>query len=310
MLPKPKPSVYRRCFALLFVAMLVAFFGCATIRKFNPLESKTLESRRLTQEAEAAIYESNLDHAESKLISAIERDPADSHARAVLADVMWQRGAPAAAIEQMAKSIQLSGRRDPAQVTSLGQMLITTGDNQSALLRADEAIAVDPTLADAWALKGFALKNLGQSEEALSAFFRSLSIRNDDPQTRLEIAKIYQQTGQAQRALTILGAPNVESVESCPLYSEVCYLRGQLLRDLNRNADAIVALRDAKNAGHPNIDLLFELAELQIGAGEMLQARATLKDATAMAGTGQQYPKLAELQQQLDSESKSTTLWR
>jgi len=277
--------------------------GCATIRKFNPLESKTLESRRLTQEAEAAIHESDLDHAESKLISAIERDPADGHARAVLADVMWQRGAPSAAIEQLAKSIQLSGRRDPQQVTSLGQMLLTTGDNQSALLRADEAIAVDPGLADAWTLKGFALKNIGDSEAALSAFFRSLSIRNDDPLTRIEIAKIYQQTGQAQRALATLGAPNADSVESCPHHPEVCYLRGQLLRDLDRPADAIAAMRDATDAGYQNVDLLFSLAEMQIDVGELLQARATIKDAMAMMGPGQQHPKLAELQRRVDSET-------
>lgn len=308
MLPNLKPLACGHWVTPFLIAALIAGGGCATIRKFNPLESKTLESRRLTQEAEAAIYESNLDHAEAKLITAIERDPADSHARSVLADVLWQRSEPSAAIEQMAKSIQLSGRRDPQQVTSLGQMLLTTGDNQSALLRADEAIAVDPMLADAWTLKGFALKNQGKPEEALSAFFRSLSIRNDDPQTRLEIATIYHQTEQSQRALSILGAPHVQSPESCPHYAEACYLRGLLLRDLDRPADAIVALRDARAAGYQNTALLFALADLQINVGEMLQARATVKDASAMVGA-EHHPKLAELKQRLDTQAPSR-LWR
>ncbi len=293
---------------LFFIAILVAGNGCATIRKFNPLESKSLESRRLTQEAEAAIHDADLDRAESKLLAAIERDPTDGHARAVLADLLWERDEPAAAIEQMAKSIQLSGRRDPQQVASLGQMLLTTGDNQSALLRADEAIAVDPMLADAWTLKGFALRNQGKPEEALSAFFRSLSIRNGDPQTRLQIALIYQQTGQSQRALSILEAPHVESPEQCPHYAESCYLRGQLLRDLQRPADAILALRDARAAGYQDTDLLFSLAEMQIEEGELLQARATLNDAHAIVQPKDQ-SRLAELQQHVEAQSPNA-LWR
>ena len=308
MLTEPQRLTFSHRFTSLFLAAMIVCSGCATIRKFNPLESKTLESRRLTQEAEAAMHENDLDHAESKLVSAIERDPTDSHARAVLADVMWQRNAPAAAIEQMAKSLQLSGRRDPQQVTGLGQMLLVTGDNQSALLRADEAIAVDPTLADAWTLKGFALKNQGKPEAALSAFFRSLSIRNDDTQTRLEIAKIYQQTGQSQRALSILGAPQAESIEACPHHPNVCYLRGQLLRELDRPDDAIVAFRDAKDAGYKNMEVYFALTELQIDGGQLLQARATIKDATAIMGA-EQHPKLAELQQRVDAQTPGQ-FWR
>ena len=32
--------------------------GCATIRKFNPIESHTLEARQLTQQAESAMHRS------------------------------------------------------------------------------------------------------------------------------------------------------------------------------------------------------------------------------------------------------------
>ena len=53
------------------------FTGCATIRKLNPIESSTLEARRLTQQAESAIHKSNWDEAEQKLISAIEKNPED-----------------------------------------------------------------------------------------------------------------------------------------------------------------------------------------------------------------------------------------
>lgn len=289
---------------------IICTSGCATIRKFNPLESKAVEARRLTKEAEAAIYESDYSNAESTLVSAIERDPTDNHSRALLADVLWTRGARKAAVEQMAKAVDLSERQDAAQISKLGEMLLTTGNHTAALHRADEAIALNPNSAEAWTLKGFTLKRLGQPKEALTAFFRSLSIRNEDSQTRAEIAKIYRQANQPQRALTILGAPDPEALQACRHFPEVCYLRGLLLRELERPTDAVVALQAARESGCEQGDLLFQLAECQLNAGQILQARATLADASQSCPENLRLA-LTELQQRVDEKlSVTDPVWR
>ena len=283
--------------------------GCATIRKFNPLESKTLEARRLTKEAESLLHSADLHQAEEKLFTAIERDPADNHAREVLADVLWQRGDTKAAVEQMSKAVQFAGRQDATQLTQLGQMLLSTGDSQAALRRAEEAIAAAPNHADAWTLKGFALRDAGRSADALGAFFRSLSLRNDDMLTRFEIAKIYFDEGKSQRALAILGSP-CDDADRCPHYADVCHLRGLLFQQLERPADAILALKEARDAGESSHDLIFAIASAQLELGEFMHARATLTEAAIDCPPEQQL-RLAELQRQVDSGlPAATSVWR
>lgn len=297
-------------FACVLCCVVLVGGGCATIRKFNPLESKTLEARRLTREAESAMYESDLAAAESMLVSAIERDPTDNRSRAVLAEVLWSRGAQKAAVEQMARAVSLSGRRDADQITQLGQMLLTSGNHTAALHRAEEAIQLDASSADAWTLKGFAHKKQGDQKAALAAFFRSLSIRDDDPQTRAEIAKIYQQLGEPQRALSILGSPQDENFQNCPHFHEICYLRGVLLRELERPSDAIAALQSARENGCQANDLLFHLADAQLALGEVLKARATLTEASVDCAPELQVA-LAELQQRVDARLPAANpVWR
>ena len=279
--------------------MLVVGSGCATIRKLNPLESNTLEARRLTREAEAAVHAADLAQAEHKLVSAIESDPLDHRSRAVLADVLWDRGAHRAAVEQMARAVELSEQRDPAQIIQLGWMLLETGNHQPAMRWAEQAIRLDEASADAWTLKGLALKRDGKSRSALAAFYRSLSIRSDDPQTRIEIAKIYREFGEPQRALTVLGAPQPEDVQSCSRYPEICYLSGVLLSELQRPADAVTALQNAKDCGCEHPDLLVQLAQAQVRAGELLMARATIAEAEQQCGPDLQV-SLSELRQQVD----------
>lgn len=257
----------------MWVSLLLT--GCATIRKLNPIESSTLEARRLTQQAESAIHESNWEEAEQKLISAIEKNPEDNRARNVLSEVLWERGDKRAAVEQKSRAISLSGRRDPYNLTELGQMELSSGNAEAALECADEAIQQDSTLADAWTLRGFALRDLGRPDLALEAYYRSLSIRNNDPRTRLEIARVYQQGGQPRRALAILNSVPRDAVASCPHFSDVCYLRGVALRDLNRPADAANELAAALESGCANEDLLLHLADAQLAAGQVKEAQQT-----------------------------------
>lgn len=286
---------------LFLVVLAPALSGCATLRRFNPMSPRTLEARRLTQEAEAAMHGASWDEAERKLVQAIDKSPDDTHARSVLADVLWQRGASRAAVEQKSRAVALSGRRDPIQLTELGQMEFSTGQMGSALKHANEAIAEDNMHSDAWTLRGFVLRAQGNPEESLNSFFRSLSIRSDDSSARLEIARIYHETGQPQRALAILGAvPHAEGAP-CPEFAEVCYLRGVIMRQLGRSIDAIASLRTARENGCDADDLLVHLAESQFQAGEQLQARATLADAEKIPAGPEHRVAVSDLRRRIEN---------
>ena len=254
-----------------WAALLLAILsGCATIRKFNPIEAHTLEARHLTQQAEAAIHRSEWAEAESKLVRAIEKCPEDTRARSVLANVLWERGAKEAAVEQKTRSVEMAGGHDATELTELGQMEFSTGDLEQALVHASAAIRQDSSHADAWTLRGFVLRAMDRPDDALGAFFRSLSIRPDDPRTRLEIAGIYRETGEPRQALAILGAAPHEADSPCPYYPDVCYLRGLLLRDLERPDDAVAAFTLARDNGCTANDLVLRLADAQFAAEEFV----------------------------------------
>ena len=278
---------------LLVAVCLLCVSGCATIRRFNPIASNTLEARQLTQEAQTAIHGASWDEAEAKLISAIEKCPEDNNARSVLAEVLWERGAHSAAVEQKTHAIDLSGRDDPLELTELGQMEFSTGSLDQALLHANKAIALDSSLAEAWTLRGFVLRAQGKPQEALNAFFRSLSIHSRCPRSRIEIARIYQDTNQPQRALAILQSVARSSEDECLFFGDVCFLRGVLLSELGRPVDSIEALQMAREHGCQADDLALRLAQSQYAAGQQLKARATLAE---LEDVGSEELKVAALQ--------------
>ncbi len=278
--------------------LLLVSSGCATIRKFHPKETHIGESRQLTQQAQLAIHNERWDAAEAHLLDAIERYPTDS-ARSCLADVYWNRGAHRAAIEQLTKAIELSGRKEPAALTKLGRMELTEGDVNAALRHANEALDGDRTFADAWSLRGLVLRRQGDTDASLASFFRSLSLQKDNPQTRLEIAEIYRDQGQPQRALAILDAAAEAGQPACPLQPNICYLRGLVLRELDRPRDAATALAKARDDGHSGPELLFQLAEAQFAAGNLAQARSTAEEALAR-DMPLQHPSVESLLRRID----------
>jgi len=279
--------------------LLLVSSGCATIRRLHPHESHIGESRQLTQQAQLAIHHERWDAAEAHLLDAIERNPHDDSARSCLADVYWKRGANRAAIEQLTKAIELSGRKEPAALTKLGRMELVEGDVNAALRHASEALDGDRTCADAWLLRGLVRRRQGDNDAALASFFRSLSLRKDNPRTRIEIAEIYRDRGQPRRALAILDAAAEAGQPACPFQPKIGFLRGLVLRELDRPRDAATALAKARDDGHSGPELLFQLADAHFAAGNLVQARSTAEEALAYSMPLQQ-PSVETLLQRID----------
>ena len=285
------------------MCLLLALSGCAAIRKYSPMESQVIESRRLTRQARSAIHKKRWDDAEASLVKAIERCPQDDNARSCLADVLWNRGADRAAIEQLAKAIALSGQHDPVALTKLGQMELDVGELESALRHADQALESDGKLAAAWSLRGLVLRQHGDASQALTCFFRSLSLDRDNTETRIQIAQIYRARNQPQRALAILGAAGGGAGGSMTPRHD--FLRGLVLRELSRPQDAAVALARAREGGLTSPELLFHLADAQLAAGDVSQARLSAEEALAMSESVDQVA-FQELLQRIDVVQRET----
>ena len=100
-----------------------------------------------------------------------------------------------------------------------------------------------------------------------------------------------------------MGAAPEDAVVACPHYADVCYLRGLLLRDLDRPADAVTAFASARANGCVAPDLLFHLADSQLAAGDWLQAQVTLAEAVNEQNGEEIRIALTELQHRLNAAS-------
>jgi tetratricopeptide (TPR) repeat protein len=263
-------------FAMIFWSM--AALGCATIRKLDPRQSHLAEARQLTRMAESAMHEQAWEEAEQKLVSAIQHCPDDDHARSCLSDVLWQRGANRAAIEQLKKSMELSGRSEPHHLVKLGNMELAEGLAKSALRHADEALAMDRACADAWKLKGHVKSRLNDPTGALDCFFRALSIEPRDTTARVQIANLCYQQGRLQRSLALLEGLSHERLDQ-HLAGETHLLKGLVLHDLGRLKEAVASLEMAHGFGKRTGDLYFHLADAQLALGDFESARSAARQA-------------------------------
>lgn len=76
---------------------------------------------------------------------------------------------------------------------------LKTGNSRSAIRYAEEAVSRDPSLVEAWIVKGTAHGNLGEYEEEINASQEALSLSPEDPlaMTNLEYAR--EQMKQTQK---------------------------------------------------------------------------------------------------------------
>jgi len=285
----------------LLAVLLAPDAGCRVFRGHKVSDEGIAAARQLSLQGLDAQQRGQWDRAEMLFAAAILKCPSDERARCGYAESLWQRGQCDKAISHMEEATRLSGH-DPERLVRLGHMYLARGNLAGAAKQADAAVAVNPQLAAAWALRGQVLQAQGHRGEALASFHRALSYQASYPEVQLAIADIYAAENRPERALATL-----QSLEAN-------YPRGQAptavlvgealaLRALSRHGDAARLLADAIRQTNPSADLLYELARTQALAGETGLARQT-----ALAGLDcqPQHVACAALLQELGAGSSVT----
>jgi tetratricopeptide (TPR) repeat protein len=217
--------------------------------------------------------------AESLFQSAIEKDPSDERAHCHYAELLWRRGVRGEAIQNMERAVTLSGGRADLHV-KLGEMYLAYGQLERAWLQAESAIAAQPGLADAWALRGDVLDRQGRREEALVSYHRAMGYQSCYPRVQLAVAEIYRGQNRPRRALATLEAV-VEQAGPDGVPGDVLLLQGIALKALGRHDQAIAVLTAASQRGEPDAELLFHLGEAHYLAGDVASAGLTVRAALA-----------------------------
>lgn len=256
---------------------LLILSGCHTVGAKKRIDADVLACRQQCQLGLDAIERGELSSAVNHFGDAVQACPTNERARRCLADSLWKSGNQSQALSQMHQAVRLASH-DPETRIRLGQMHLFRGDVHEASRHSRVAIAQNPNSAEAWALRGDINRRLGNLEEALSDYHRSLSLRPHYPEVQIALAWLYFHQNRPAAALAV--AQNMaETMVETRLPQEILLLEGVCYKALNRFDEAVNRLDEALVAGPPSPDLFFQIAQLRWKQGQAEQAKQAVHNA-------------------------------
>jgi tetratricopeptide (TPR) repeat protein len=237
-------------------------------------------SRGLSQRGLTAIEQQDWATAEVLLSEAVEVCSACPEARRYYAETLWHKGDTDGALKQLEAAIKVAPQ-DAMLWVRQAELKMALGRIADARADADQAIDFDPSFTGGWIVRGHARQQAGELDEALGDYHRALACDGSRTDVLVEIAELYRQMGNPQRALM-----NLQSVaETYPPGSEpprILYLSGLAHTALGRYDDALQAYRMASERGGFDAELSFRMAESLWLANRPAAARSALADALAL----------------------------
>ncbi len=274
----PASSTCHR-YAALALAVLATVPGCRAFRCQKVSDEAIALTRQLSLEGLDAQQRGQWEQAELLFAAAVAKCPHDERARCGYSESLWRRGAKDEAVVHMEQAVRLSGH-DPERLVQLGHMYRELGDLARAGQQAERAIAANPQLAAAWALRGEVERARGERTLALASFHRALSLQPQFPPVQLAAAEIHVEENRPQRALATLQSL-AASYPAGQVPPDLLLRESRALAGLGRHLDASRRLAAAAERGNPPPELLRELAKAQAHAGDLAAARQTLVIALA-----------------------------
>jgi protein O-GlcNAc transferase len=157
------------------------------------------------QKAHALYSDGKREQAESHLRRFLQRQPRHAGANNLMAILLVNQGR----IDRAAYHAQIAADADPRQVVYLNTLGVVLTHAQRPREAADvlrRATQVQPAYGSAWNSLGIALSHLGEVPAAEEAFATACRLAPQDPQPRINRAKLYLDTGRAQQTVSELRA--------------------------------------------------------------------------------------------------------
>ena len=269
----------RRISRLLITAAVVCLHtGCRSWPWHSgPVPESVVSCRELSQRALTSIESGQYQEAEGLLGRAIESCPIDPEARRNYAEVLLKRNAVDEALSHMEEAIRLTPH-DTSLLVRAGEVYLDAGRMAEAEGHANRAINLDGNLADAWALRGRIRLAQGRRREALADLHRAIGYRPEDPRLLREVASVYMALnlpGRSLLYLQTLADTHVAGEEPVDLIDR----QGQAYLALGRFQDAATCYRTACLRDPGAAELHYRLAEAELQAGRVDQARTAIATA-------------------------------
>jgi tetratricopeptide (TPR) repeat protein len=263
-----------------WLPLAAAAGGCKLAGYEGPVSQSLATCRQYSQRGVAAMEQGQAREAEQWLAKAVKSCPSDPEARRHYGEALWKRGAGAEAVVQMQEAARRA-RDDAGIQVRLAEMQTALGDLAAAQQHVNRAIDLNPKLPAAWATRARMERTAGQLREALADYHRALGYAPDDAGVLIEVAEVYRQLNQPQRALqTLQGLAETYTPGEEP--PQVLHLMGIAYVNLGRHDDAVETLGAAVLRGNPSPDLYYHLAEAELLAGHPNEATAAAQQALAL----------------------------
>lgn len=274
------------------VLVPLAALGCRSMSGRGPMSRSVATCQQFAQQGRSAVERNDWEKAETLLAQAVQACGNDVESRRHYAETLWHRGATQEALAQL-KEAQRLAPDDGSLIVRAGEMQLASGAIEEGRQAAERGLNLDPRCPAAWALHGRALQAAGDLRGALADYQRSLGYAPNNPEVLLDVAEVYRQLGQPERALVSLQnlldhyAPGEEP-------QKAIYLQGLAYAALGRYNEAIASYTQANTRGSPTAEILCRLGEAQHQAGRAADARASLLQALTI--DPQHGPSLALMQ--------------
>ena len=233
------------------------------------------DSHRFLQNGLDSFHDGDHQQAETFLVQAIDGRPEDPILREHLASNYLKQGKTSQAISQLMRAAQLSGDDNAENLVQIGQIYLENGQWILAEQFANQALAVDRRLPQAWVLQADVKFAKGKLNDAIRDFQRALSLNSNQPRVQLKIAEIHRLSGRNLRAYSTIEQMLGEmATDEQP--EEALLLASSLLIDLKQPAQAIEKLRIAVNRPDASPDCYLRMASAQMAIGRRIDAQSTL----------------------------------
>lgn len=281
----------RTVLALLASVTCVAS-GCSLFHQRGPVSDSVASCRELSQEGLSAMHRGDLNAAEAMLRRATDTCPTDIDARIYYGETLWQRGEHQAARAQLQQALYVAPN-DARLHLRVAQISLAMSDTTTAGREVAEALELDPTLTEAWVLRGRLMHGAGRMHEALGDYHRALKYDPRQSDALLLVAEWHREMGQPWRALTALHElSDLYPPGSEPQY--VLYLTGRAYSATGRYEEAAQSFQAALGRGEASAEICFRLGEAQWMAGASGTAAESARQALVLTPEHQPSRELLE----------------
>ncbi|WP_166454985.1 XrtA/PEP-CTERM system TPR-repeat protein PrsT [Duganella alba] len=237
--------------------ILLVLAGCSRTHSETDLMA---EAAKYTArgEAKAAIIQ---------LKNVLQQAPSNGQARLMLGQLYLDTGDVQSADKELRRALEL-GVNPGDVLPSLGKALLQQGQYQKVL----DEIPANEQQPQLQALRGHALLGLNRVEEGRAAFAQIMLRHPDSPPALLGQARLALMDGNQNDALALVHNALAQQADNL----EALRLKGDVLRLLNQNDEALAAYRRMLQLRPVLLQPHVDMANLYIQSGKLAEARKEL----------------------------------